>query len=56
MLAFLGLEAHPQFDAALARTEFRSDRKDAYRRQLNPADVAALDAALAGHLRRWGYG
>jgi sulfotransferase family protein len=55
MLAFLGLEAHPEFDAALARTDFRVDRKGAFRSQLHPADVAALDASLATQLRRWGY-
>jgi hypothetical protein len=56
MLTFLGLEADPRFDAALARTHFQADRKDAFRAELHPADVAALDASLAGHLRRWGYG
>lgn len=56
MLAFLGLEADPRFDAALARTHFQADRKDAFRAELHPADVAALDASLDGHLRRWGYG
>jgi hypothetical protein len=56
MLAFLGLEADPRFDAALARTHFQADRKDAFRAELHPADVAALDASLAGHLQRWGYG
>jgi hypothetical protein len=56
MLAFMGLEDHPLFDAALARTRFRTDRKDAFRTELNPADIAALDALLAEHLRRWGYG
>ena len=30
--------------------------QDAFRAELHPADVAALDASLAGHLRRWGYG
>jgi Sulfotransferase family len=55
MLAFLGLEADPRFDVALARTRFRTDRKDDFRSQLHAADIAALDAALAGHLRRWGY-
>jgi hypothetical protein len=55
MLTFLGLEAHPRFDAALARTDFRVDRKDAFRSQLHPADIAALDLYLAAQLRLWGY-
>jgi hypothetical protein len=56
LLDFAGLAPHAAFDAALARTPFRADRLDAYRRQLDAASLAALDASLADHLRRWGYG
>jgi hypothetical protein len=56
LLDFAGLAPHPAFDAALARTPFRADRVDDYRRQLDPASLVALDESLAGHLRRWGYG
>jgi LPS sulfotransferase NodH len=55
LLDFVGLAPHPAFDAALARTPFRADRTDAYRCQLDPMSLAALDESLAGHLRRWGY-
>jgi hypothetical protein len=56
LLSFAGLAPQPVFDAALARTPFRTDRADAYRAVLGPAALAALDASLAGHLRGWGYG
>ena len=55
LLGFMGLEPNPVFDAALARTPFQAGRVDAWRSLLGPADVAALDATLAGHLRAWGY-
>jgi len=55
MLDFIGLEGHPAFDAALARTAFRSDRREAFRRQLSPASLELVEASLAGHLRSWGY-
>jgi hypothetical protein len=55
MLEFAGLEASPVFERTLARTEFRRDRADAFRRSLGPATVAVLDASLAEHLRAWGY-
>jgi hypothetical protein len=56
LLSFAGLPPHPAFDAALARTRFRTDRADAYRAVLGPAALAALEVSLAGHLRAWGYG
>jgi Sulfotransferase family len=56
LLSFAGLPPHPVFDAALARTDFRADRADAYRAVLGSDALAALDASLAGHLRAWGYG
>jgi hypothetical protein len=55
MLQFMDLEPHPGFDAALRRTPFRADRVDAWRGLLGPANVAELDATLAGSLRAWGY-
>jgi hypothetical protein len=55
MLEFVGLEANPAFERTLARTRFRGDRADAFRRSLGPATVALLDASLSGHLRAWGY-
>jgi Sulfotransferase family len=55
MLEFAGLEFSPAFGRALARTKFRRDRADAFRRSLGPATVALLDASLSEHLRAWGY-
>jgi hypothetical protein len=55
LLEFAGLEVVPAFERALARTRFRGDRADAFRRSLGPATVALLDASLSGHLRAWGY-
>jgi len=55
MLGFVGLEASPAFERALARAEFRRDRADAFRRSLGPPTIAVLDASLAEHLRAWGY-
>lgn len=43
------------FERALAGTEFRRDRADAFRRSLGHATVAMLDASLAAHLSAWGY-
>jgi hypothetical protein len=55
MLGFVGLEASPAFERAIARAEFRRDRADAFRRSLGPPTIAVLDASLAEHLRAWGY-
>jgi Sulfotransferase family len=55
ILDFVGLEAAPAFERALARTRFRGDRADAFRRSLGPATVALLEASMSEHLRAWGY-
>ena len=55
MLAFMNLEEDDWFAAALARTTFSVDRRDAFRRDLDTATTATLEAALADHLRLWGY-
>jgi hypothetical protein len=55
MLDFMGLEGHPTFDAALMRTVFRTDRREGFRRHLDPASLELLEASLADHLRFWGY-
>jgi hypothetical protein len=39
----------------VAATGFAGERRDGYRRQLDAASLALLDASLAAHLRRWGY-
>jgi hypothetical protein len=55
LLAFMGLDAHPAVDAALARTALSPGRQQAYRRELDPASMAAVEQSLAGHLPVWGY-
>jgi Sulfotransferase family len=55
MLEFAGLPAAPAFERALERTRFRRDREQAFRRSLDPATIAMIDASLAEHLRAWGY-
>jgi hypothetical protein len=56
LLDFMSLAPDSSFQAALAATVFRRERRDAFQRQLSPGDIALLDASLAGHLRVWGYG
>ena len=55
MLDFIGLPADARFDAALARYRFGSNRKQAFRTDLDEAGLKLLDASLADHLARWGY-
>jgi hypothetical protein len=55
VLAFLGLAWTPAFERAVGRQPFESSRTDAYRRDLRPRDVEALESSLADHLRRYGY-
>jgi hypothetical protein len=55
MLEFMGLEDSKIFRRALSRTAFRRDRVDAFRRQLDPGTLAAIEKCLADHQRRWGY-
>jgi hypothetical protein len=55
ILRFLGLSWNEDFEGAFARYAFGSDRADAYRRELDPRDIEALDTALGEHLERLGY-
>jgi hypothetical protein len=55
MLDFLGLPWSPAFEAGLNRHRFETGRTVAYRRDLRPADVAAMEQAIAEPLERWGY-
>jgi hypothetical protein len=56
ILRFLGLPWTDGFERSFARYTFGRDRAGAYRRELAPRDVRALDASLAEHLERLGYG
>jgi Sulfotransferase family len=55
ILRFLGLAWNEEFERSFARYTFGRDRAVAYRVELDPRDVRALDAALGGHLERLGY-
>ena len=55
ILKFVDLEWTPEFEAGFARHSFGSGRSQAFRRDLDPANLALLDASLRGHLEAWGY-
>jgi hypothetical protein len=55
ILAFLGLSWTDDFGRSFERYAFGRDRADAYRRELAPRDIRALDASLGEHLGRFGY-
>jgi hypothetical protein len=56
VLTFLGLAWDDGFEQGFRRYTFRTERTHAYRDDLGAADVEALDALLATHLERLGYG
>jgi Sulfotransferase family len=55
MFAFMGLDEHPAVHAALSRIALSPERQQQYRGLLDPASVATVERALAGHLAAWGY-
>jgi hypothetical protein len=55
ILRFAGLEWSPAFARALSCHRFRRDRREAFRTELGPEHVAALDRSLGEHLERYGY-
>lgn len=56
MTVFAGLPEDAGFHAALSATAFAGDRAEAYKRDLDPASVAAVEACLSAELHDWGYG
>ncbi len=48
LLAHLGLEWTPEFESGFDRYSFESARTDAFRRDLAPGDLAAMEDALSG--------
>jgi hypothetical protein len=48
------LEEDRGLTRSLSRTQFASDRREAFRSQLGPAAVELLERSLANHLRAWG--
>ncbi|MGV8908965.1 MAG: sulfotransferase family protein [Propionicimonas sp.] len=55
MLDFLGLEWTDSFEAGFARHVIQSDRSAAFRDELTPSQLAAVEAVLEKPLTRWGY-
>jgi sulfotransferase family protein len=55
MLEFLGLPWTPAFQAGFSRYRFASGRREAFRRDLTPGQLALLNESLAAHLQRYGY-
>lgn len=52
---FLGLPANSRFAERLSRQALTTNRTDAFRRDLTPGQVAALEEVLGQRLVRWGY-
>ena len=55
ILAHFGLEYTPAFAAGVERYQLRSERTEAFRRDLGERHVADLDDVLGAHLTRHGY-
>jgi hypothetical protein len=55
MLEFLGLGWTPTFEAGFSRYTFATGRREAFRRDLDPGQLALLENSLAEHLQRHGY-
>lgn len=55
ILRFAGLEWDPVFAQGLASHHFYPDRREAFRAELGPENVAVLEKLLGGHLQRYGY-
>jgi hypothetical protein len=55
MLHFCGLEWCDEFERALARHRFSTSRVDAFRRDLDPAELARMTQAIAPALVAHGY-
>ena len=55
ILTFFGLPFEATFRRRLARYSFETGRSDAYRRDLDPASLKALEDVLGPTLQRYGY-
>lgn len=55
VLRFAGLDRWGRLEREVERFGVSEGRKDAYRHELRPDDVALLDSLLASTLERWGY-
>ncbi|MFI6760017.1 sulfotransferase family protein [Micromonospora sp. NPDC050417] len=55
MLDFLGLEWSPAFEKGFARYDFPPGRAAAYRDELTPVQLGAMERVLEKPLAEWGY-
>ncbi len=55
MTDFAGLHEDPRFRAARSGTVFEGDRVGAFKRDLDPSSVAAMESCLERELSYWGY-
>ena len=55
MLEFLGLDWTPAFERGFRGYVFDRARREAFREDLDPAQLELLESSLAGHLARHGY-
>jgi hypothetical protein len=55
MLDFLGLDWSPAFERGFARYTFAGGRTEAYREELTPEQLTAVERVLAEPLATWGY-
>jgi hypothetical protein len=55
LLEHAGLAWDDRFEAGWSRHRLSSERTEAFRRELHPEQVAAIEAAVGPTLRRWGY-
>lgn len=55
ILRFAGLDRWDALERHIKRLSVSEGRKDSYRDELRPEDVALLDSLLAPTLARWGY-
>ncbi|MBS1214568.1 MAG: sulfotransferase [Proteobacteria bacterium] len=55
MLDFLGLDWSRRFEQGFRRYRFETGRKEAFRRDLDPANLARLERILEPTLERYGY-
>lgn len=55
LLDFTGLDPSSAFDASVRRTRLYPERRDAYRRNLSPETIAAIEQVAGDELADWGY-
>ena len=55
LMEFMGVEWTAAFDERFRRYRFQAERAEAFRRDLAPSDISAMEAVLGADLRTLGY-